>query len=239
MPEFRILGKNPLAWWRRTVRSRGVIHALRVAWYAALDSGFDYWNGTDTTRRIHPTRIQTDSANRTHSSYYGATRALPFFGLLKQLNLPKDITFVDLGSGKGRVVLLAAEWGFRKVVGIEFSGPLCEINRNNLVAYKRRHALKAQVEIIESDVTQYVFQKDDRVCFLFDPFDSVILEQVLRNLKQSLRLHPRTLWMIYNTPAEHAVVMGSGVFQKWQCHWVRGTEFFVYCHVPEGSHLVI
>lgn len=233
MAELQILGKKPLAWLRRTVRNGGVVHAVRVGWFSLLDTWYDYRHGTDTISRIHPSRVQTNSENKQRSSGYGATRALPFFGLLKRLQLPKDQTFVDLGAGKGRVMFLAAQWGFKRIVGIEFSKPLCEIALNNLQVLRLRRLLQADADlrIVESDVTQYEFGPTDSILFLFDPFDAVIMNRVLENLGSSIRRHPRPVWLIYNTPAEHSTVMASGVFEHTEKLLVRGTEFQIYRHL--------
>ena len=226
----RILGKDTVAWWRRTTRARGPVHALRVIWHTALDSLFDFRHGTDTVRRIQSEHIATDSPHRAHSSAYGATRALPFFGLLRRLELPKDVGFVDLGSGKGRILLLAADWGFKRVTGVEFSSALCDISRRNLAAYFRRRRPPGEVEIIESDVAAYTFRPDDGILFLFDPFDGVVMARVLGNLRESLRLHPRPVWLLYNTPVEHALIDQSALFLESHRHWVGGTEFLVFHH---------
>lgn len=206
------------------------MHALRVGWFSVLDTWYDYRRGIDTISRIHPSRVVTDSENKQRSSGYGATRALPFFGLLKRLQLPLDQTFVDLGAGKGRVLFLAAEWGFKRIVGIEFSKPLCDIARNNIETLRGRKLLQEDVElrIVESDVTHYRFGPTDSIFFLFDPFDAVVMNRVLENLAESLSQYPRPVWLIYNTPAEHSTVMASGVFDQTEKLLVRGTEFQVY-----------
>jgi hypothetical protein len=67
--------------------------------------------------------------------------------------------------------------------------------------------------------------------FLFDPFDSFILNRVLENLRASIRRHPRPVWLLYNTPAEHAAIMASGIFPSARRLVVRGTEYQVYSTV--------
>jgi hypothetical protein len=54
-------------------------------------------------------------------------------GFRKKLNIdPRNFTFIDFGSGKGRVLLIAAGLPFKAVVGIEFSRELHEIAVQNI-----------------------------------------------------------------------------------------------------------
>jgi SAM-dependent methyltransferase len=193
-----------------------------------LDASFDIIHGTETLRRLPPDRIQTDSENKIHSSYYGATKARPFLQLLRRLRLPQNAVFVDLGAGKGRVVMLAAKHGFRKIIGLEFSNPLCLQARANLEGFLRKCPSNSEVEIIESDVTQYHWSDEETIFFMFDPFSSQILSQVLKNIRISLERRPRTLWLIYNSPRDHATVEASGLFVGHQTHIIAGGEFRVY-----------
>ena len=228
MRQIQILGKNPFGWLLGTWRGREVLGTLSIIGSCLLDASFDLIHGTETLTRIPPDRIQTDSENKIHSSYYGATKARPFLQLLRRLNLPQDAVFVDLGAGKGRVVMLAAKYGFRKIIGIEFSQPLCLQARTNLQGFLRKSPSNSQVEIIESDVTEYRWSDDETIFFMFDPFSSEILAEVLQNLRLSVERKPRIVWLIYNSPRDHGTVEASGLFISHQTHTIAGGEFCVY-----------
>lgn len=193
-----------------------------------VDATFDARFGTDTTRRIPVERINTDSVNIVHSVKYGASKAMPFRRLMNQLKLPTDGVFVDLGSGKGRVVMLAAEYGFRKVIGLEFSGELCRTAEDNLRKFLRKRPTESHVEIIETDVTQYRLSDEETVFFLFDPFHAPILKQVLQNIRESIEREPRDVWLIYHAPREQQVIEESGLFTESSLHVVVGSEYRVY-----------
>jgi cyclopropane fatty-acyl-phospholipid synthase-like methyltransferase len=87
---------------------------MKVAFNVIADLEFDLRYGTDTMRRVEKDALPG-------SSSYSATKARGFRTLMRKLDLPKASVFVDLGSGKGRVLLLAAQYGFEKVVGVEYS----------------------------------------------------------------------------------------------------------------------
>lgn len=222
------LGKNPLSWLVRTLRTKGPRRVVSVAWQSALDLAWDWRHGTETLKRIHPRELETDSDNKAEATYYGATRARPLALLLQELNLPRTGGFVDLGCGKGRVLLIAAEYGFRRVTGVDFSEPLCEIARGNLAAFRTGRQLAAEVTILHSDVVRYRVREDDDIFFLYDPFQASVLNEVLDNLRRSLEAHPRKMWVIYNSPRLHDVMEQSGLFPVCRHHVIGGNEFTVY-----------
>ena len=219
---------NAVRWALQSARQKGVVTTLKIAGSVVVDLYFDWRHKTNTIGWVERDAIDTPSSNKAHSAPYQATKARPLVRLLRSLPLPRDCTFVDVGSGKGRVLLIASRFGFRRVVGIEFSGALCELARANISTYARTRPLRSPVEVVEADATTYRFNADERVVFLFNPFDAVILERVLQNLADSLTTHPRQLWLIYNTPLQHDVVRRSALFSHDALYEVGGTFFRVY-----------
>ena len=100
------------------------------------DPLFDWRFGTETSRVVYGNELEASLVNRRHAVSYQPTKARPFQDLLRRLDLPAGGTFVDVGSGKGRVLLLAARHPFKRVVGIEFSPSLCEQARRNIEIFR-------------------------------------------------------------------------------------------------------
>lgn len=219
---------NVLKWARQSTREKGIVQTVKIASNFVLDLFFDWRHGTDTMSRLDQDTLDARSENQSHSSSYGATKVGPFLRLLTQLDLPRDSNFVDIGAGKGRVLLMAAQYGFRKVIGIEFAGRLCAIARNNVELFRRKHPLLSPIEVIEADATEYSFHAEDRVFFMYNPFDSFILAQVLDNLRRSLEEKPRPVWLIYNTPKYHDVVKAARLFKSDSFFEIGGNHFRVY-----------
>ena len=222
------LGKNPFRWLAQTVKDKGPRRVLKLTWHAALDATWDFRHGTETLTRIPPQNLDTDSRNKDQATTYGATRARPFRQLLNKLNLSRAGGFVDLGCGKGRVLLIAAQYGFRKVVGVDFSESLCRIARNNVAVFSRRRRLESAISIVHSDVIHYAINSDETTFFLYDPFSAKVLTQVLNNIRQSLISNPREIWVIYNSPAYHELMEGCGLFTEIRHFEFGGSEFCVY-----------
>jgi cyclopropane fatty-acyl-phospholipid synthase-like methyltransferase len=145
--------------------------------------------------------------------------------LLRKLDLPKDGVFIDLGSGKGRVLLIAAQYGFQRIIGVEFSPELCEIARENVNVFLGRTQITAQTEVIESDVATFPIDCDYNVFFMYNPFERVVLARFLSNLHSSLLQSPRKIWLIYHNPVDDEIIDGSKLFSASEEFKFSGAPF--------------
>jgi SAM-dependent methyltransferase len=138
-----------------------------------------------------------EKTRQRHAHMYQPTFGVPLRRLLRELHIPPGKVLVDLGCGKGKVLLVASEFGFREVRGVEFSPILCEVARRNCSLYQAKRKKISNLSIIHADVTDYRIRDDEDIFFLFNPFDDFILEQVLQNIASSLQRHNRKIWIIY------------------------------------------
>lgn len=219
---------DPFRWAIRSSRKRGLAQTVKVAWSFLADLSFDWKYGTDTIRRVEMNTLEIKSANRCNAQRYGASKEQPFIRLMQRLDLPRNSVFVDIGSGKGKVLLMAAQYGFERIIGIEFSPELCEIARANIETFQKRQVLHSHIEIVECDAASYRFGPEEKVFFMFDPFNGSVLKQVIENLRISLEQSPRKVWFIYHSPEHHNVMEMSGLFQSCMDFNIIGTEFKVY-----------
>jgi predicted RNA methylase len=114
--------------------------------------------------------------------------------LLQQLT--RDDVFIDLGCGKGRVVMfLAARRTIRRVIGVEIVPDLAQIAKTNL----KKLSLLTRVDIIEADASK-VDLSEGTVYFMFNPFGETTLRKVLDNIKKSLQARPRKIRILYHVP---------------------------------------
>lgn len=180
-----------------------------VAWHAAEpvravvlarnERRFDEFYGTDTWgTRPRDNSIRGDSVG------YGAIQPDRFTRLLAHLPAaPAGLTFVDLGCGKGKALVLAAEAGFNKCIGVELNPELAAVARNNL-------AVRAiEGEVVEGDAGDFVFPDEPLLVFLFNPFGADTLGVVLEALRRSVAASPRTLFVGYVNPIHRALMEAS------------------------------
>jgi predicted RNA methylase len=216
-----------IAWALKSVRKRGLLRTAKVATSVIADLSFDWRYGTDTTRWVLKDDLRAVGENKIHSVCYQPTKARPLRNLLNSLDLPRDSGFVDLGSGKGRVWLVAAQCGFQRIIGVEFSPELCESTRQNVEIFRRRFGLTARIDIVMSDAAHYRIQPDQSIFFMYNPFDGVVMEQVMANIRRSVELAPRQVWLIYNTPKCQETIEKAGIFRERFFREIGGTDFLV------------
>jgi predicted RNA methylase len=146
-------------------------------------------------------------------------------------NLPirfEDYIFIDLGCGKGQVVLWAAKYPFKRVVGVEYSETLAAAATANVQA--ATDLVCECVECICADATQFDFPSDDAVVYLYNPFQGRVMDQVVRNIEQALQTSPRDLWIVYINPWEHRKFVRSRYLRTIVENWdvPGGWEFCIY-----------
>jgi SAM-dependent methyltransferase len=107
-------------------------------------------------------------------------------------------TFVDLGAGKGRALLLAAAYGFKEIVGVEFARELVEVAQRNIRAARAPDS--PPISILEQDATTYELPDGPIVLFMYNPFAGKTMETVARRTRESLERNPRPLHVLYLNP---------------------------------------
>jgi SAM-dependent methyltransferase len=218
--------KTPIEWALTSIHKRGLLKTFEIAMSTLVDIEFDLYYGTDTTRRVDMDSLEFESENKVHAVLYQATKTRPLRKLMRRLNVPKNGTFVDLGSGKGRTLLVAMQLGFEKIIGVEFSPELCAVARKNIEIFSSHS--HSRVEIVESDVSKYQFDPHSNVFFMYNPFDKVVMDRMIENLRNSLLQSPRQIWLIYNTPLCAELLDNAGLFFSHQDFEIGGTKFRVY-----------
>ena len=126
----------------------------------------------------------------------------------------RDFTFIDLGSGKGRTLLMASDYPFRRILGVELLPSLHQIAQQNLRQYKSESQKCFALEAICADATAFPFPEDPLVIYLFNPFPESGMRRVFVNLEQTLRAHPRPVYVLYHNPLLEYVLSESARLRK-------------------------
>jgi SAM-dependent methyltransferase len=153
-----------------------------------------------------------------HSPYQPTEPAL-FQEMLKALaqHMSLDVAefaFVDLGSGKGRTLLMASDYPFRRVVGVELLPELNRIAQENLARYKSESQRCFELQSICADATNFPLPEGPLVIYLFNPFPESGLRRAVANLGRTLEEKPRPIYVLYHNPQLEHVLAGSALLRK-------------------------
>ena len=182
---------------------------------------FDRAHGVDTGGLIYADRLSGDAAQAAHNAGYYATAPSLFRGAMTlwRETLPatgyrvEDYTLVDIGCGKGRVLLLASELEFREILGIELDPGLVRIARKNLRKWQRRHRRVPQVSrfwrpgrsdprirILQGDALSLPLPEGPVALYYFNSFERAMTERWLSHLSELVRIRTTPLDLIYIHP---------------------------------------
>jgi SAM-dependent methyltransferase len=174
---------------------------------------FDRLYGTDTGGLIPGRELATGHANDSHiTAYYAIAPSIlnTLIDLWQQTPPPLPIdryTLLDVGAGKGRALLTAAQHPFHHVTGIELNPKLAEIARSNIqtfIASPFANAL-APITLVEGDALEVPLPETPTVVTLFHPFEAPVLRRFLARLEQHFAQRPNLLDLLYIN-AEHVTV---------------------------------
>lgn len=176
---------------------KNALHHYRL-W---LDRRFDRRYGTDTSGRIELDRLSVLGENRAHGVYFESTPSALFAFFLGNVQIDFGrFTFVDLGSGKGRTLMLASDYPFRRILGVEFSRELHDAAVHNLSIYKNPRQRCHAIESVNADATTFDFPDTPLLIYAYNPFDDTVMTAVLSKLARSLQAHPRDVVLLYYNP---------------------------------------
>jgi hypothetical protein len=224
------LWRSAHQWWNEVVEREGWLTAARqlltkIAEFVRDstperrrqrygDAEYDWEHRVDTTSATVGRRDRL--LGIFHSPYQPTDSAL-FREMLEALRRQAgdfhDFVFIDLGSGKGRTLLMASNYPFRRILGVELLPALHQIAQENLSKYHSEKQKCFALESICADAVQFALPAEPTVLYLFHPLPESGLRRVIDNLERSLQAHPRVVFVLYHNPLlEH--VMGESVALK-------------------------
>lgn len=171
---------------------RHIVWRLREEFYPERHP-YDELTGCDTSGMMHRRRLGSDSEDYqpVDPDVFRATLA----------HIEEDFsrfTFVDIGCGKGRALLLAEEYDFREIIGVEFSPRLSKIAAANAAKIGSQ-----RISVVCDDARQFEFPPEPLVVFLYNPFSGEIFRSVMQRLAQASKA-------LYQSPDNRQGPVGHG-----------------------------
>jgi SAM-dependent methyltransferase len=227
--------KSGTAWskLRWSLAQRGLAGTVRVAFERSQRNDatsetkpsvhpFDLRYGVDTSGLIGGGELRSGHRNDVfNTAYYGMApsrfRQVMSDWLSDDSHAAVgDYSFIDLGCGKGRAVMMASEFPFRQVIGVELNAPLAKIAKENIAAWTAAGRKVCPVEIVCQDATEFVFPDGACLLYLFNPFAAPVVERLIDGLEAEFAARPGRMDLIYFNPeAGHLLEAHKGFELLW------------------------
>jgi SAM-dependent methyltransferase len=166
---------------------------------------YDREHGTETGGLIRWKFVPTSATDPTPKRVYaGSTPSQPSIirAALRALPALDTFAFVDLGCGKGRPLLVAFEFPFREIIGVDLATDLAEIARKNAARIRRLFPSRVPIRIEVHDATTFPFPPGNLVVFLYNPFQGEPVARVRASIEAALAAETRQLFLVYYNPVD-------------------------------------
>ncbi len=183
---------------------------------------FDVKYGTDTSGYLGPEELVKGRANDAHNYGYSAIAPSVFHEACRRWceTLPavagklEAYSFVDVGAGKGRALLLASELPFRKVIGVELSDELAAIAQRNAARWSRVARPKSKIRVVQQDATKFQWPRTPLLVYLYNPFACSLIAQMAESLAAAAASGSGLVDLLYVNPTCADILAGQGLFTR-------------------------
>lgn len=180
---------------------------------------FDLKYGTDTGGYLGPEELSGGHNHDRMNNGYSAVAPSVFREACRRWRetLPPSAsrleayTFVDVGAGKGRTLLLAAELPFRKVIGVELNAGLASIAERNVAVWNAKANPRTKIRITCQDALEFNWPRSPLLVYLNNPFECALVEELAARVAAATA--GRSVDLLYVNPACADSLMRSGVFE--------------------------
>ncbi|MDP9140139.1 MAG: class I SAM-dependent methyltransferase [Pseudomonadota bacterium] len=205
-PLKAVLEKLPLAnrlyrGWQR-IHPFDIEHGIEASGYMPAD---ECARGSELAGQVNP---------------YGGSQPSVVRASLSLLPDLQRYAFVDLGCGKGRPLVVASEFPFQRVVGVELAPPLADIARENARIVAAAYPDRTGIDIEVGDATMSTPPADCVVYFLYNPFDETLIRKLINRLELDLQGQLRHAFFVYYNPVHSAVLDQSKAFARWSAQTI-------------------
>src|SRR5215471_18396985 len=172
----------------------------RLSWWSKRGGGaiFDALHGVDTRAGGPAEKLEILGTNRDKGIAYDTC---PWSTLRRAMRLAslkaEGFTFVDVGCGKGKVLLSAMVLPFKRIVGVEYSDHLSRVAKRNIVSARSLRRRCSSVEIICTDAVEYLIPDEPTIFFFANPFTYDVMEIVLGNIVNSYAKTSRPIYLLF------------------------------------------
>ena len=190
--------------------------------------------GIDTIKIDRLNKGEIESENLNHASIYQGSNYFLIEKAFEFLSNEKvNMGLLDFGCGKGRVMVVAAHYGFKSITGIDFSRLLCLEAEANIEKISSIFP-HTDFNVICADASNYKIESYQNCFFFFNPFDEVVLLKVVKNILFSLKNFPRKIFVVYINPLHKEIFLSAGFEEEYFFRKMEYLEFCILSKEPEA-----
>jgi SAM-dependent methyltransferase len=175
------------------------LFGLRWRWERLNNKVYDWRHGTDTHQECFlNTQGVTDVQALQGNDVYRPFWRKEFYDAIRALDVDlADYLFIDIGSGKGKLLLLASRFPFSRIVGVEYAPALHAIALNNIRQCFRNKAAPPDITSVNADAMTWELPARPAVYFLYNPFDLQTTRAFFARLDEHVARTRVPTFMIY------------------------------------------
>lgn len=199
----------------------------------------DFKYGVDTSG-VYPVEL-------IHADQQMTSKIIPYVG--SQPSVPRaaiawlrdieDYTFVDLGCGKGRVLIVASEFPFKEIIGVELSPDLARIGKANAQKIAADYPERAPIRIIEGDAIASLIDTGKVVFYLYHSFGPELLQQLIERIEKALESTLEHIFFVYHNPVWGGILDSSPALVRWQAQTVAFSPAEAEVAIDPNDNVII
>ena len=176
---------------------------------------FDTEYGVDTSGIVPAKKIVSDKTLAGKIRFYMGVQPSVVRRALATLPDLSSYSFIDIGCGKGRPTIIASEFPFKKIMGVELSPELAEIARANAALIHKEYPARTRIEIVTGNAVDFPIPTNKLILFLFNSFGEELATEFRSNIEKQLRDRVAQLFLIYYNPIFGHLFDTSPALVRW------------------------
>jgi SAM-dependent methyltransferase len=205
--------------WNPLMRATASVRATLP--FRFIEHPFDKRHGLDTAGYLSKRDLVTGHPHDVYLTGYSAVAPSVFrqmcrrwIDTLAARRRVQAFSFIDVGAGKGRALLLASELPFRKVIGVELSKQLAHTAAQNIERWKQEHRVLVPIRVVHQDILDFRWPRTPLVVYLYNPFEREMIEQLIERLRWAAKAGSRCVDVLYLNPVFGHLLTRSRVFRE-------------------------
>ena len=191
----------------RSLFYRGLVNTFKLL---AYEGKYEKLLGIKTHSIVNLEQLTLAGDNTSENHHYQGASYFILYSIFEKLPEHfKSKPLIDFGCGKGRALFVAEDCGFSNLIGVDIAQELIDVANENKRIYQKKNQ-ESSIEFVFNDATKYLIPDDAAIFYFFNPFGESVMQQVIYNIKESVKNNPREIICIYLNPKYKAVFEQNG-----------------------------